>query len=34
MPVSITVCTNLSKCVLNALQFAHFETGQTSDDFF
>ena len=26
--VFVTVCYNLSKCVLNTLQFVHVETGQ------
>ena len=28
--VSITVCYNLSKCILETLQFANIKTGQTS----
>ena len=29
-----TVCDNPSKCVLNTLQFAHVETGQTPEESF
>ena len=32
MHVSITVCDNPSKYVLNTLQFAHVETTQTSEE--
>ena len=33
MPMCIvTVCDNLSKCVLNKLQIAHFETGLTPEE--
>ena len=30
--VFVTVCDNPSKCVLNTLQFAHLETGQTPEE--
>ena len=30
--VFVTVCDNPSKCVLNTLLFAHFETGQTLEE--
>ena len=30
--VFATVCDNPSKCVLNTLEFAHVETGQTPEE--
>ena len=32
MCVCLTVCDNPCKCVLNTLQFAHLETGQTPEE--
>ena len=32
MCVCYSLCNNLSKCVLNMLQFAHVETRQTSEE--